>query len=375
MDSPKARPPGEFQWEATLWHELAHVITLQMSGQRIPRWLTEGISVYEETLARPEWGRGMDLAFAQMINAKETIPLKDLNEAFTDPRKISTAYFEASLLVEHLVAAYGDAGLQKLVAAYKTGVDTDGALQQNLGTNLTQLQSGFDQFLENRFGAMRRALAMPDDDPDLEHMTLDALRSYAPQHAGSFPVLMALGTAQRKAGELDQAIQTFERAAALVPLAKGPESPQIQISEMALEKNDRQRAITALRAVLDADFDNVVVARRLAKLYADEGIKDAAALRFVNERITAIDPYDADAHRALGRLAIDRGDAPTATREFRAVLALGPVDRAEALTDLAESYLKAGQRADARRQTLAALEIAPGYERAQDLLLQLTEAR
>ena len=25
MDSPQARPPGEFQWEATLWHELAHV--------------------------------------------------------------------------------------------------------------------------------------------------------------------------------------------------------------------------------------------------------------------------------------------------------------------------------------------------------------
>src|SRR5262249_16537609 len=47
MDSPKARP-GTFQWEATLWHELAHVITLQMSNQRIPRWLTEGISVYEE---------------------------------------------------------------------------------------------------------------------------------------------------------------------------------------------------------------------------------------------------------------------------------------------------------------------------------------
>ena len=43
MDSPKARPPGEFNWGATLWHELAHVITLQLSNQRIPRWLTEGI--------------------------------------------------------------------------------------------------------------------------------------------------------------------------------------------------------------------------------------------------------------------------------------------------------------------------------------------
>ena len=46
-----ARAPGKFQWEATLWHELAHVITLQMSNQRVPRWLTEGISVYEEKRA------------------------------------------------------------------------------------------------------------------------------------------------------------------------------------------------------------------------------------------------------------------------------------------------------------------------------------
>ena len=57
MDSPKARPPGEFQWEATLWHELAHVVTLQMSNQRVPRWLTEGISVYEENAGAPGVGR------------------------------------------------------------------------------------------------------------------------------------------------------------------------------------------------------------------------------------------------------------------------------------------------------------------------------
>ena len=37
MDSPHARP-GDFQWEATLWHELTHVITLQMSNSRVPRW-------------------------------------------------------------------------------------------------------------------------------------------------------------------------------------------------------------------------------------------------------------------------------------------------------------------------------------------------
>src|SRR5207245_784282 len=103
MDSPKARPPGEFQWEATLWHELAHVITVQMSNQRVPRWLTEGISVYEEKIERPEWARRMDVQFASMLNQGQTLKLRDLNAAFTDPKKISLAYFQGALVVEHLV--------------------------------------------------------------------------------------------------------------------------------------------------------------------------------------------------------------------------------------------------------------------------------
>jgi Tfp pilus assembly protein PilF len=56
-------------------------------------------------------------------------------------------------------------------------------------------------------------------------------------------------------------------------------------------------------------------------------------------------------------------------------VALKPVDQAAAFTDLAESYLKSGQRADARRQTLAALEVAPSYERAQNLLLEIAGSR
>jgi len=56
------------------------------------------------------------------------------------------------------------------------------------------------------------------------------------------------------------------------------------------------------------------------------------------------------------------------------VIAIGPVDRAAAITDLAESYLKSGKRAEAKRETLAALEIAPSYERAQALLLELVSA-
>ena len=43
--------------------------------------------------------------------------------------------------------------------------------------------------------------------------------------------------------------------------------------------------------------------------------------------------------------------------------------------DLAEAYLGAKQPDQAKRQTLAALEIAPSYERAQNLLLKLVESQ
>ena len=102
-------------------------------------------------------------------------------------------------------------------------------------------------------------------------------------------------------------------------------------------------------------------------------VDDSAKLRPVYQRIVAIDPFDADAHTNLGRFALQRNEADEAAREFRAVIALGPVDRAAAFTDLAESYFKGGKRAEAKKQTLAALEIAPSYERAQDLLLKLVD--
>ena len=87
--------------------------------------------------------------------------------------------------------------------------------------------------------------------------------------------------------------------------------------------------------------------------------------------IARLDPFDADAHAMLGRFALQRNEAESAAREFRSVIALGPVDRAAAYTDLAESYFKGGKRTEARKYILAALEIAPNYERAQDLLLKI----
>ncbi len=59
MDSPSGRPPGEFHWGSTLWHEMSHVYILTATNFRVPRWFTEGLAVHEETEVSPEWGDRM----------------------------------------------------------------------------------------------------------------------------------------------------------------------------------------------------------------------------------------------------------------------------------------------------------------------------
>src|SRR5262245_15334248 len=374
MDSPKARP-GEYEWEAKLWHgsthELTHVITLQMSNQRLPRWLSEGISTYEEKKARPEWARQQDIEFVGLLDRGEAIKLTDLNAAFTNPRLISIAYYEASLVVEHIVATYGEAGLRKLIRSYGLGRENEAAIKATLTTDFAQMQDGFDKTIDKLFASIR-GVVNPPKDAELLKMDVEELRALAAANPRSYPVRIVLGTRLRKAGKPDEAMQEFETAAKLLPIATGAESPHAQMADIALEKKDVARAIAELQALVAADFDNVDAPRKLVTLLRQEKVEDPAKLRPIYERITAIDPFDAEAHAALGRLAMQRDDPESAQREFRAVLALAPVDRAAAQTDLAESYFKGGKNAEAKKHTLAALEIAPSYERAQELLLKLT---
>ena len=114
-------------------------------------------------------------------------------------------------------------------------------------------------------------------------------------------------------------------------------------------------------------------ARRLAALAQKSG--DEAMLRFALDRVVALDPFDAAAHSGSGRLALKGKNAVIAAREFKAALLTNVPDKATAHCDLAEAYLMSGRTADAKKEALAALEIAPTFERAQDLLLRAVEGK
>jgi tetratricopeptide (TPR) repeat protein len=373
LDSPRAREPGTFSWQATLWHEMAHVITLQMSGQRVPRWLTEGISVYEEGRARPEWGRDMEVPFARALERGETLPLKDLNAGFTRPETIALAYYQASLLVDHIAATHGEAALRALVRSYGEGIEGEAAVSKALGVSLDQLQGTFDRAVQTRFAPLLAALkgsAKPTPGVPASQPGVDALKAAAAAQPGNYAAQLALGRALASAGDR-AAFEPLERAAALVPMAIGENSPHALMARLAEQLGDVPRAIREYQAVLAHDHAAIEPARSLAALAEKAGDEKTAAL--AHERVVALDPFDSRAHTGSGRYALKRGDAVLAAREFRAALLTGAADKASAHCDLGESYLLAGNVADAKREALAALEIAPTFERAQDLLLKIVE--
>ena len=371
LDSPRARTPGEFNWESTLWHEMAHVIALQMSNQRVPRWLTEGLSTFEEKRARPDWARDQDLGFATALNEDNVLSLRDLNGGFSRPETISMAYFQASVLVEHIIDEYGESTIHTLLRAYGDGLDTAAALDQ-VGLDFDSLQASFDVAVETRFGALRRAMEAPDEQLPESEDRLALLRELVEEHPGSFPVQMAFGRALRAAGEIDAARVAFETAVTLAPMATGASSAHLPLASIAVEQGDRALALDHLEAHLEHDHRDIVAARELAALAEEAG--DEARLRRAYELIIELDPFDAIPHQALGRLAMARADHDVASHEFEVSLAIGPIDRVAAHVDLAESHLAADRPDDAKRAVIAALEIAPTYERAQELLLRIVEA-
>jgi Flp pilus assembly protein TadD len=90
-------------------------------------------------------------------------------------------------------------------------------------------------------------------------------------------------------------------------------------------------------------------------------------------KLNYIYPEDEEIHRKLGNLLLEGGDASGAVLESRAVLALKPADAAESHYQLAKALHAAHRLSEAKDQVVMALEAAPGFKPAQQLLLQLSQ--
>ena len=344
LDSPRARQPGTFSWQATLWHEMAHVITLQMSQQRVPRWLTEGISVYEESKERPEWARHGG-AVCHGARAREGVEARRPELGVHPARHDCARVFQASLLVDHIVSAYGEPKLQALVNSYGQGLEGNAAIEKTIGVSLDQLQASLDKALDARFGAVRTALRDAAVKP--AGGDINALRAAAAAAPGSYVAQLALGQALAAAGDR-AAFEPLEKAATLVPVAIGDDSPHAIMARLAEKLGDMERAMKEYQALLAQDHTAVDPARPPRVVVGATGGARAAARRVQAAWSTSI-RSTRRAHRARAVRAANN-DAPTAVREFKAALAIGPADSRRGRALRSRRGLPAGEPAGRREK-------------------------
>ena len=136
MDSPSARKPGDFNWGATLWHEMSHVFILTATNHRVPRWFTEGLAVHEEGERSPEWKNRATPEVLVAIRDKKLLPVAKLDRGFVYPdypAQVIVSYFQAGSICDFIEEKWGEDKLLDMVHSYAKLKTTPQVIQQDLG--------------------------------------------------------------------------------------------------------------------------------------------------------------------------------------------------------------------------------------------------
>lgn len=72
-------------------------------------------------------------------------------------------------------------------------------------------------------------------------------------------------------------------------------------------------------------------------------------------------------------MLLAQGDAKSALNEFQAALYLQPPNEAEARYNVARAFYALGKTMEAKRAVIRSLEVAPSFDKAQELLLKIVE--
>ena len=174
-------------------------------------------------------------------------------------------------------------------------------------------------------------------------------------------------------GQYDEALKEGEAVRRLYPQYVDDLNPYQFLSEIEATRGNKSGALAMLADYRKYGGENPTALKKLATLQEESGrLEDAAATL---DDINDIYPVnDEDLHHRLGDLWLKQNKYPGAVREYGAVVAGHPLDKAGALYNLAQAYFAARQLDKAEQNVLAALEAAPGYRPAQKLLLQIEDA-
>ena len=381
-------------WQEIVWHEFMHVITLQMTQNRMPRWLSEGISVWEEREGRPYWGRRQGLDLVRAAQEQKLLPVGELNSGFSGARSnadLSFAYFQSYLVVDYITQTYGFEKLTELIYQYGEIKDDAERFRSVFELSMDDFDAGFRGWIDQRVEEIN-VHAHTEDVPDegdghghgirenssaiLAELYNNAslkqhMRARIEENSRDFQAYLQLGIVLFKEEAFVEAKQYLKTAHEMLPSYTGYPSPALVLAQIYEREGNRQSRLQWLKVLMENLQHDYGAAMVLAGAALEESDFEQAA--YYLDRAIQVDPYRSDVHELKARYAEAVNDSAAAVTEYEVLMQLEISDPVEALTNLAQAYLNNGQASEAKRNLLYALEQAPSYVRAQRLLLRSVE--
>ncbi len=412
---------NDFMWSATVWHEYTHVLTLALSKQRVPRWLTEGLSVYEESSKNPSWERGMQRELLNAWHNGDIAPVRLLNRLFRGPR-ILFGYYQGGLIVEYLAAEHGFGKVVSMLRAYGEDQSTESIFQNTFGISTREFDRDFKEWVwQNKLQQLqvvpdygdkavrklqnqllltpedldvRRKLAwafvrrqnpidagiqlsevlrrQPDDAMGkLLHGELLALRKQdeaaitALQEgfkagANAFDSRLLLGRLLEKKGDLDAALRQYQAAKGCWPrCTEVQSSPALRVARILRKQDKEAESMMEMKAFCRLTARAFKPRLRLAAYAHKQGNREEQ-VRFLLEALQ-IDPFMRQLHVDLADAYMELERPADAVEEYTVALAV-PEARDRAYLGMpAEERPKADDPAQAEARAEICVKLAQAY--------------
>ncbi|MGI9204388.1 MAG: tetratricopeptide repeat protein [Woeseiaceae bacterium] len=347
MDSPSGRPPEQFQWGTTLWHEMAHVFTLEATNHLVPRWFSEGVSVFEEWRSGPNQGVRIPMSVYTAMADDRFLPVAELDEGFIRPtyeEQVIVSYMQAGLVCQHIDEAYGTDKLRALLYAFRDGLQTGEAIEAVLEMTPAAYDKEFEQFVKDGHGEILGSL-------EEWQRTQQSIANHI------------------EASEWASIVELANHLIDILPQYVEPDSPYLALAKAQEEMGNHEAAVGALETYWRQGGYSPASLQRLAGWLREAGRPGDAI--DVYKSVNLVDPLGEASHAEFGDLLLEQNRAEEALREFGIALALNPHDKASAYYRMARAQHALGNNEQSQVQLLRALDVAPNYRPAQRLLLEV----
>ncbi len=369
MNSPGSLAHGRNNWQSTLWHEFCHVVTLSLTQNKMPRWLSEGISVHEESQRHPVWGMPMDAKFRRMILEDEAMkPISQLSSAFLNAESedhLMFAYFQSAQVVGWLLERFGAGKFQAILKDLADGKRINDAIAGNTEP-MEKLEPAFEKHLKAKAAAFGSQADWKKPGPE-EVNPLDpaSVADFAKAHPNNLWALHRQIEALSEAEEWPEVLSLAERLIALVPEDFSPEGGhQLKARVLReLKRDDEETAV--LRQIAAHEPSAMPIFLRLIEL--DTKRQAWPEVRENAARALALNPFLRTPQQAMAESSEAMGNPPAAIAAWQRVLLLDPDGAAMTHYRLA-GLLRETDAAKAKQHLLDCLALAPRFREGLAML-------